>query len=247
MQKSLRILLLPTLLGGIFLQGCTMATNQNTYQQSSAENIEVISSSISPQASSAFNSSLTSATSNPSGTSGDYLLGDPKAQYSLVEYSTRDSFDAVVDKSFRSKLLSKNKNVNWSHRNFMVSMFVPSMSPDEGLVGNAEECAGQLGSTRGFWQFVEKFSENIYEYEKIQTTDSLAAIAVSVGLPKQKFSDCLNGSRYTQKIKEETALAEKAGINAEPEIMLINNTTGEKKIWNSNLEFVQNIQNILSK
>ncbi len=82
-------------------------------------------------------------------------------------------------------------------------------------------CASDQGK---FWDFHDKLLENLYAGDvSASTVEGLKQVAAGLGLDVTAFAACLDGGKYTQRVNDESAEAQKLGVTATPSFF-INNT-----------------------
>ncbi|MDP1709505.1 MAG: thioredoxin domain-containing protein, partial [Candidatus Komeilibacteria bacterium] len=90
-------------------------------------------------------------------------------------------------------------------RNFPLT----SIHPYAQKAAEAAECAGEQGK---FWEMHDKLFEN----QGALTVENLKSYAQSLGLSTSKFNDCLDSSKYAQKINQQATEAQAAGVTGTP-------------------------------
>lgn len=154
----------------------------------------------------------------------DHIRGNPKATISLIEYS---DFECPFCKRFHEtpKRLLKifGDDLNWVYRHFPLSFHNPGAQKQ----AEAAECVNELGGPELFW----KFTDAIYARTKAGgrgfPIPGLTPLAREIGVEKDAFEACLNGGKYTQKVKNDLAEGARAGVTGTPGSILRNNETGE--------------------
>ncbi len=149
----------------------------------------------------------------------DFVRGSKDAEITLIEYS---DFQCPYCQKFHptaKQLLSAYEGkVNWTLRHFPLSFHENAQKASE-----ASECAAKLGGNDAFWAMGDK----MFETGRISETE-LPALAVEVGLDKEKFTTCLTSGEFAQKVQAGLLEGQKAGVTGTPGNILINNKTGEK-------------------
>jgi len=186
--------------GGIYFSNRgNVPVNPNTNQQESRANLD----SIKPISVS------------------DHVLGNPKADIVIVEYS---DIECPFCKQFHNTL---NQLINeygpsgklaWAFRHFPVH----TNSIKE---GEAIECAAEIGGNDAFW----KYTDIIFDRTKSNNGLDLAelpVIAREVGLDTAQFEACLSSGKYIQKIEKDRADVIAAGAGGTPFSVIF--TKGEK-------------------
>lgn len=153
----------------------------------------------------------------PKVTSADYIRGSKDAKVLLVEYS---DLECPFCKKFHPTMLQIMKDygndVAWVYRHFPLSFHQNAQKEAE-----AVECAGELGGNDAFWKYTDAI------YEKTQSNGTgfalteLAPLASSQGLDAAAFQQCLDSNKYANKVKDQEAKGQAAGVNGTPGTFVI--------------------------
>lgn len=169
----------------------------------------------------------------------DHILGNPKADIIVVEYSDTECPFCKVFHETMHQIISEygdSGNVAWVYRNFPI----PQLHPKAAKQAEALECAAELGGNAGFWKFTDKVYETTNSNNSLDigaynlpeeapkgpdgkpyyaqkppksATDAgqLTEIAVSVGLDAKAFEQCMASGKHKAAVDEDTQEAVKAG------------------------------------
>jgi len=151
----------------------------------------------------------------------DHVLGSKDALVTIVEYS---DFECPFCKKGHSTLDQLVKDydgkVNWVYRNFPLSFHEPAASKK----AVAAECVAEIGGNEKFWEFADV----LYSKQIAGDDKSLIVVAAGIGVDEGRFKECIESSKYDDKIKADMNGGVEAGINGTPGNILINNKTGKK-------------------
>lgn len=154
----------------------------------------------------------------------DHISGNPDAEISIVEYS---DFECPYCKRFHAtpkKLVEAfDGKVNWVYRHFPLSFHNPGAQKQ----AEASECAAELGGNDMFWQYTDQIYERTRAGGQGFPISSLAPLAAELGMDEQKFSECLDSGRYTDRVQEDLDEGTSIGIRGTPGNILLNNRTGK--------------------
>lgn len=142
---------------------------------------------------------------------GDHLLGNPKAEIILVEYS---DIECPFCKDFHGTLhqlvneYGPSGKLAWAYRHFPVHK--NSVKEAE-----AAECAGEIGGNDAFWKYTDLIFETTTSNNGLDLA-KLPDIAVEIGLDRDIFSACLDSGKYAAKIEKDRADVTAAGAGGTP-------------------------------
>ncbi|HEX5512844.1 MAG TPA: thioredoxin domain-containing protein [Gammaproteobacteria bacterium] len=160
----------------------------------------------------------------PPPTTDDHVYGSPNAPVTLIEYS---DFECPFCKRFHTtaKQLvdSSNGQVNWVYRHFPLA----SHNPGAQKQAEAAECAAALGGNDAFWRYTDAIYERTRSGGKGFPLANLTPLAVEIGLDKVKFQTCVDSGRFAQKVQQQMAAGERAGISGTPGNILYHRASGE--------------------
>lgn len=160
----------------------------------------------------------------PPPTREDHLYGSPDAPVTLIEYS---DFECPFCKRFHAtaKQLvdSSNGRVSWIYRHF------PLVSHNPGAQKQAEaaECAAELGGNDVFWRYTDAIYERTRSGGKGFPLANLTPLAIEIGLDQARFQTCVESGRFVQKVQQQMAAGERAGISGTPGNILYHRPSGE--------------------
>lgn len=149
----------------------------------------------------------------------DHIRGNPKAKFTVIEYS---DFECPFCKRHHPtlvQLLEKNDDINWVYRHYPLS-FHPSAEP----AALASECAAELGGNDGFWKYAD-----IVMNDQSLTVDKLIPAAKQAGLDEAKFKECYESGKYKQKVQDQMNAGASAGVQGTPGNFILNNETKEAR------------------
>jgi len=147
------------------------------------------------------------ASSVPDISDSDYVFGDKNAKVVLIEYT---DFECP----FCAKQYDTAKKIKETYGNkiaFVIRHFPLSFHPEAQKAAEAAECAGEQGK---FWQMYDYiFAAN---KTKDMSVDKWKAGTKKLGLNAAKFNDCLDTSKYAQKISDSANGGAAAGVDGTP-------------------------------
>lgn len=142
-------------------------------------------------------------------TSGARTLGEPKAKVVLVEFTDYQCpFCARYANETFSKLIDdyvKTGKVRYALRNFPLEQIHPLAQK----AAEAAECAGDQGK---YWEAHDRLSKHQQALEGRE----LLGHAVVLGLDQAKFQQCLDGGKFTAKVKTDFADGTRLNIKGTP-------------------------------
>ena len=154
----------------------------------------------------------------------DHTYGNPDAPVTLIEYS---DFECPFCKRFHetAKQLvdGSNGQVNWVYRHFPLS----SHNPGAQKQAEASECAAELGGNDAFWNYTNAIYERTQSGGQGFPMDRLVPLAAEIGLDKAKFQQCLESGRFAQKVQQQMAEGERAGVTGTPGNILYHKPSGQ--------------------
>ena len=156
----------------------------------------------------------------------DYILGDPSAPITLVEYS---DFECPFCKRFHptvKQLLANNPDkVNWVYRHFPLGFHNPGAQKQ----AEGAECAGELGGGEAYWQFTDIIYERTKSNGKGFPIEHLTPLAKEIGLDADKFQECLETGRMEARVKEDYQNGVASGVSGTPGVILVHHESGRLK------------------
>lgn len=129
----------------------------------------------------------------------DHILGSSDARIIVVEYSDTEcpycrNFHATMNTIMKE--YGKDGQVAWVYRHFPIEQ-LHSKSFKESV---ATECAGKLGGSSKFWEFINKVYETTPANDGLDPK-KLTEIVTSIGLSSASFEACLATTEFDEKIK----------------------------------------------
>lgn len=142
----------------------------------------------------------------------DYVLGNPKADITIVEFGDFQCpfcrrFFSTTEKELIEKYLKTGK-AKFIWRDFA---FLGQESLD---AAQASRCAGEQGK---FWEYHNYlFEKQNGENRGAFSVPNLKQFAGELGLNTAEFSTCLDSRKYLTAVEKETSLAKELGVNGTP-------------------------------
>lgn len=156
----------------------------------------------------------------------DHILGNPKAELVIVEYSdTECPFCKQFHNTMRRVMdtYGKDGKVAWVYRHFPIDQLHKKARKE----AEATECAFDQGGNDKFWAFTNML------YEKTPSNDGLdskqlSVIAKDVGLDVNRFNTCLSSGTFATKVEADYQDGLKAGARGTPYSIIITKKDGAK-------------------
>ena len=146
----------------------------------------------------------------------DYILGNPDAPVTVIEYSDiQCPFCSRFHPNAQKVVDAYKGQVRWVFRHFPLVSIHPNAEP----AANAIECAGEQDK---FYEFINI----MYENQKSLSTDFYSQTAKKLGLNVKKFDDCVSSNKYIDKVREEAQGGLSAGVNGTPGSFVIGQDGG---------------------
>ncbi len=156
----------------------------------------------------------------------DHILGNPKAELIIVEYSDTE---CPFCKQFHSTMrrimdtYGKDGKVAWVYRHFPIDQLHSKARKE----AEATECAADQGGNDKFWAFTNAV------YEKTTSNNTLdpkqlPIIAKEVGLDVNAFNTCLSSGKFAAKVEAHYQDGLKAGARGTPYSLIITKKDGTK-------------------
>jgi protein-disulfide isomerase len=158
----------------------------------------------------------------------DFILGNPNAPISIIEYS---DYECPYCKQFNStpmKVVSDMPNqVNLVWRDFPLSFHEPMASKE----ASAAICAAEQGGNNAFWKYSDAIMKNTRSNGQgmpaKEGEDAILTLASSQGLDLNKFKTCLSSPQVKERIAASFQDGVGAGVNGTPGVIIMNNTNGK--------------------
>ncbi|MDD1007203.1 DsbA family protein [Pseudomonas shahriarae] len=152
----------------------------------------------------------------------DRRYGDPKAQFTLIEYS---DFECTFCKQFFAvpKALADGSRGNIS----VIFKHVPIHGDASRREAYAAECAAAQGGNDAFYRMAGAIFSST-PGNGTGTEKPLSVIAESIGLDGVELSKCMDNEDFYAKIKSDFQEAIDLGINQTPTTIVRHNVTGQQ-------------------
>lgn len=142
----------------------------------------------------------------------DWIMGNKNAKVSIVEFSDVDCpFCTRFHATTKQIVDDYDGDVNVVFRHFPLL----SLHPEAQKKAEGAECAGELGGSDKFWEFIDKL------FEGDETAAGLANIASSIGVNSVQFQECLDSGKYTAKVQDHAKQAQAAGGRGTPYSVIV--------------------------
>ena len=154
----------------------------------------------------------------------DHVRGKTSADVTLIEYT---DFECPFCKQFHgtpSALLDRYQGrVNWVIRSFPLPFHDPA-ARKEALVG---ECVAQLGGNDAFWTYADAvFANTKSNGGGLPEDKSVEKLAEAGGVSGAALIQCMTDDAVIQRVDQDIADGNAAGISATPTTIVRNNRTG---------------------
>lgn len=170
----------------------------------------------------------------------DHVLGNPKADVVIIEYSDAQCPFCQRFHDTMTKIMGdygKTGSVAWVYRHFPLDQIHPYARKG----AEAMECANELGGNEGFWKFEsELFSPDTTSI----APDALPALATAAGLDAAKFNACVTSGKYAARVQKDFEDGVQIGVHGTPYSIVWNRKTGKQLPINGALPF-DNVKTIL--
>lgn len=156
----------------------------------------------------------------------DYILGNPDAPVTLVEYS---DFECPFCKRFHptvKRLVAENpEKVNWVYRHFPLGFHNPGAQKQ----AEGAECAGELGGSAAYWRFTDAVYERTTSNGDGFPIANLTPLAQEIGLDPEQFRNCLESGKMESRVLEDYQNGAASGITGTPGVILVHRASGRVK------------------
>lgn len=148
----------------------------------------------------------------------DHVLGDvSKAKVVMIEYSDMECpFCKRFHPTMQQAVKEYGSQVAWVWRHFPLSFHQNAQKEAE-----ASECAAELGGNTAFWKYLDAVMERTAAGGTGFALDALVPLAKEQGLNEAKFKSCLDSGKYAQKVRDQMASGEAAGVTGTPGTILL--------------------------
>ncbi len=145
---------------------------------------------------------------------GDHVRGDANAPVTIVEYSDFDCpFCSRHHPTVQQVLDDNPGKVKWVYRHFPLR----SIHPNAARKAEASECVAKQGGDDAFW----KFTDSVFLGTPSDTDDQMSSIAVTAGVDKAKFLECLNNGDAAGDVQADEASGLAAGAQGTPHSIIL--------------------------
>lgn len=158
-------------------------------------------------------------------TGEDHVLGNPDAPLTFIIYT---DFECPFCKKFHETIkqlvdeYGKQGKVRIVFRHFPIDQLHKKSRTE----AEASECAASLGGNEIFWQYADRLFEITPGNDGLDMTE-LPKIAEYVGVDKDKFTECLENKKFSDKVQAYYEDAIASGAQGTPFFVIINQK-GEK-------------------
>ncbi len=158
-------------------------------------------------------------------TATDHILGNPKAEIVVVEYSDFECPYCQVFHTAMKQIMDEygtKGKVAWVYRNFWAERKTQTgqiFHPHGGVAAEAGECVAELGGNEKFWSFANTLLES--QQTQTEKIKDLSALATSIGIEKGAFDACASSRKYKDAVQKEYDEAVKLGISGTPTSFLV--------------------------
>lgn len=152
-------------------------------------------------------------------TDTDHIRGNPSAPIKIIEFSDTEcpfckKFHFVLKQLVEEE--GTNGRIVWVYRHFPIRQIHPKALKE----AEALECAGEIGGEIKFWEYADEIFQ-ITPSNNMLDQAELSKTAVSSGIDKNRFEECLSSGRYSSKVESDIADAVMSGGNGTPYSVLI--------------------------
>lgn len=164
-------------------------------------------------------------------TSGDRVLGNPKAKVTIIEYASLScphcaEFHKNILPAIKKEYIETGK-VKFIYRDFPLN--APAL-----LGAQVAHCVAKQSGDQKFFEFIETLFEKQKEwaFDK-EFKQKLSEIAKNNGMKDEEINDCINKKEYeTEILNSRKEATDKLGVKATPHFLI----NGEKAEGMNNLE-----------
>jgi len=160
-----------------------------------------------------------SVTNVPTVTLSDHIMGNPKAQLKIVEYSDMECpYCKHFDQTMREimQYYGASGKVAWVFRNFPLITIHENAATEAA----ATECAAEQGGSEAFFKFTDKIYQATAEDGSLDLS-SIPALAKEAGLDGQKLKECVDSGTYKAKVQQQYKEALATGAQGTPHIVFM--------------------------
>ncbi len=149
----------------------------------------------------------------------DHIIGNPKADISLIEYSdTECPFCRIFHATLQNviKDYGNDGKVSWVYRNMPLDSLHKKARPE----AEAAECAYKLGGHPAFWKFIDTIFATTGSNDSFNQK-LLPEIAVQAGVSKDAFNLCVASGETKAKVEKQYQDGLKAGGQGTPHTVVV--------------------------
>jgi len=163
---------------------------------------------------------------------GSPIIGNPSAEITILEFG--DYQCTFCYKFHQSTLNTIKHDFIETGKVKMVFKDFPLNGPDSVLAAEAAYCAQDQEK---YWQYHDELYKN-WGGEKTGwiTRESLDKFATTVNLDLEKFNECLDDQKYSERVNQMYEFGKEIGIDATPSFLVFNNEKIIKITGNQPLE-----------
>ena len=168
--------------------------------------------------------------------SADYVLGNPDAPITVVEFSdTECPFCKMFQNTMQSvmDIYGKDGKVAWVYRHFPLDQ-LHSKSRKE---AEAVECVGDLGGSDAFWKMLNTIYTNTPANDGLDPA-KLPVFAKESGVDVTKFNACLSSGKNASVVETDLRDGIKVGVHGTPYSILVLKNTLSASAENSLNEYI---------
>jgi protein-disulfide isomerase len=142
---------------------------------------------------------------------GEFVYGNEKADYVLVEYSdTECPYCKVFHNTVKNIVDNSNGKIAWVYRHYPLSFHPKAPKQAEAI-----ECAGEIGGKEKFFAYIDKIFEVTPSNNGLEESE-LPNIAEAIGLDRNKFNECLSSGKMKAKVDSDTKDGRKYKVEGTP-------------------------------
>jgi protein-disulfide isomerase len=147
-------------------------------------------------------------------TDDDHILGNPKAELVIVEYSDTE---CPYCKSFHNTMKQimqehgSNGEVAWVYRHFPLDK-IHSKARNEAL---ATECVNKIAGNDAFWKYLARIFEITPANNGLDQAE-LVNIVKEQGLDEKKFNECMTDGSLATRVESDYQSGLDAGVTGTP-------------------------------
>src|SRR3989344_3467306 len=149
----------------------------------------------------------------------DHILGNPKAEIVIVEYSdTECPFCKVFHQTMHQVVNKSEGKVAWVYKHYPIE----GLHPKAPLEAEATECAWEQGGNTVFWEYIDEVFLRTESNNKLDLAE-LPKIAESLGLDVGKFNSCVDSGKYKEKVQSDISEGNLRGVRGTPSSFILKN------------------------